>query len=229
MGKVLIIEDEIEIAELERDYLHIAGFEADIETDGAEGLKKALTNDYDVYILDVMLPGVDGFEICSKLRSVKKTPIIMVSAKKDDIDKIRGLGYGADDYVVKPFSPSELVARVKAHVSRYESLVGKEQKNEIIKVRGLKIDKTAHRVFVNEEEKQFTSNEFELLLYLAENPNHVFTKDDLFLKIWGMESAGSDIATVTVHIKKIREKIEADSTAPQYIETIWGVGYRFKI
>ena len=176
-----------------------------------------------------MLPGTDGFEICKRIREKKNTPILMVSAKKDDIDKIRGLGLGADDYITKPFSPSELVARVKAHLARYERLIGSNaQKNDIIEIRGIRIDKTARRVWVNEEEKQFTTKEFDLLTFLAENPNHVFTKDELFSKIWDMESIG-DIATVTVHIKKIREKIEFNTAKPQYIETIWGVGYRFKL
>lgn len=176
-----------------------------------------------------MLPNVDGFEICKKVREKKNTPIIMVSAKKEDIDKIRGLGLGADDYMTKPFSPSELVARVKAHLARYERLVGSGVKaNEIIEIRGIKIDKTARRVYVNGEEKAFTTKEFDLLTFLAENPNHVFTKEELFNKIWDMESIG-DIATVTVHIKKIREKIEFNTSKPQYIETIWGVGYRFKV
>ena len=182
-----------------------------------------------MFILDLMLPGTDGFEICRKIREKKNTPVLMVSAKKDDIDKIRGLGLGADDYITKPFSPSELVARVKAHLARYERLIGSTaQKNDIIEIRGIRIDKTARRVWVNEEEKQFTTKEFDLLTFLAENPNHVFTKDELFSKIWDMESIG-DIATVTVHIKKIREKIEFNTAKPQYIETIWGVGYRYKL
>ncbi len=180
-------------------------------------------------ILDLMLPEVDGFEICRQVREVKDIPIIMVSAKKEDIDKIRGLGLGADDYITKPFSPSEMVARVKAHMARYERLVtATAAKNDVIEIRGIKIDKTARRVWVNGEEKNFTNKEFDLLTFLAENPNHVFTKDELFREIWDMESIG-DIATVTVHIKKIREKIEFNTAKPQYIETIWGVGYRFKV
>lgn len=229
MAKILIIEDEISIAELERDYLELSGFTVEIETSGDNGLTKALEEEFDLVILDLMLPEIDGFEICKRLRESKNTPIIMVSAKRDDIDKIRGLGLGADDYMTKPFSPSELVARVKAHLARYERLVGSNaQKNDIIEIRGIKIDKTARRVWVNGEEKSFTTKEFDLLTFLAENPNHVFTKDELFRKIWDMASIG-DIATVTVHIKKIREKIEYDTSKPQYIETIWGVGYRFKI
>lgn len=226
--KILIIEDETEIAELERDYLEIDGFYVEIETDGKEGLKKGLEKEFDLVILDLMLPGLSGFDICKQLREEKDIPIIMVSAKKEDIDKIRGLGLGADDYMTKPFSPSELVARVKAHLKRYEQLVGSGRKeNEIVETGGIKIDKTARRVFVNGEEKSFTTKEFNLLTFLAERPNRVFTKEELFREIWEMESVG-DIATVTVHIKKIREKIEKDTSNPQYIETIWGVGYRFK-
>ena len=229
MSKILIVEDEVAIAELEKDYLELSGFDVVMQHTGDAGLKAALNEDFNLIILDLMLPNVDGFEICKKVREKKNTPIIMVSAKKEDIDKIRGLGLGADDYMTKPFSPSELVARVKAHLARYERLVGSGVKaNEIIEIRGIKIDKTARRVWVNEEEKQFTTKEFDLLTFLAENPNHVFTKDELFSKIWDMESIG-DIATVTVHIKKIREKIEFNTEKPQYIETIWGVGYRFKL
>ena len=229
MSKILIIEDEIEIADLEKDYLELSGFEVSIANDGKKGLVMALTEDYDLIILDLMLPGIDGFEVCKTIREKKNIPIIMVSAKKDDIDKIRGLGLGADDYMTKPFSPSELVARVKAHMARYDRLVGSQAKvNDIIEIRGIRIDKTARRVYVDDVEKAFTTKEFDLLTFLAENPNHVFTKEELFREIWDMESVG-DIATVTVHIKKIREKIEYDTAKPQYIETIWGVGYRFKI
>ena len=229
MSKILIIEDEESIAELEKDYLELSGFEVEIETSGDSGLMRALEEEFDLFILDLMLPGVDGFEICKQVREKKNTPILLVSAKKDDIDKIRGLGMGADDYITKPFSPSELVARVKAHLARYERLIGSNaQENEIVEIRGLKIDKTARRVYVNGEERQFTTKEFDLLTFLAQNPNRVFTKEELFQNIWGMESIG-DIATVTVHIKKIREKIEYNTAKPQYIETIWGVGYRFKV
>ncbi len=208
MSKILIVEDEEAIADLEKDYLELSGFQVEVANDGAAGLEKALGEDYDLFILDLMLPGVDGFEICRKVRDEKNTPIIMVSAKKDDIDKIRGLGLGADDYMTKPFQMLE--------------------KNKVIEIRGLKIDTTARRVWVNGEEKTFTTKEFDLLTFLAGHPNHVYTKEDLFREIWDMESVG-DIATVTVHIKKIREKVEMDTSNPQYIETIWGVGYRFKV
>ena len=229
MSKILIVEDEEAIADLEKDYLELSDFEVTIENNGDKGLETALKGNYDLVILDLMLPGIDGFEVCKKIREEKNIPIIMVSAKKDDIDKIRGLGLGADDYMTKPFSPSELVARVKAHMARYERLVGSNQKvNDIIEIRGLKIDKTARRVYVDGEERIFTTKEFDLLTFLAENPNHVYSKEELFREIWAMDSIG-DIATVTVHIKKIREKIEFDTAKPQYIETIWGIGYRFKI
>ena len=228
MSKVLIVEDEDAIAEIEGDYLELSGFDVTLASDGKEGLDIALKEDFDIIILDIMLPGMDGFDICKEIRKEKDIPIIMVSAKKEDIDKIRGLGIGADDYMTKPFSPSELVARVKAHLARYERLLtNNKPENEIIEIRGIKIDKTARRVFVNGEEKSFTTKEFDLLTFLAEHPNHVYTKEELFREIWDMDSIG-DIATVTVHIKKIREKIEADTSNPQYIETIWGVGYRFK-
>ena len=185
MNKILIIEDEEAIAELEKDYLEISDFEVTIENDGEKGLKTALSEEFDLIILDLMLPGIDGYEICKQIRNQKNIPIIMVSAKKDDIDKIRGLGLGADDYMTKPFSPSELVARVKAHLSRYERLIGSNQKqNDIVEIRGIKIDKTARRVYVDGEEKVFTTKEFDLLTFLAENPNHVFTKDELFREIW---------------------------------------------
>lgn len=229
MSKILIIEDEDAIAELERDYLELSGFKVEVVNDGEDGLEKSLKENYDLIILDLMLPGVDGFEICRRVREVKNTPIIMVSAKKEDIDKIRGLGMGADDYMTKPFSPSELVARVKAHLARYERLLGSAvEENKVVEIRGIKIDTTARRVWINGEEKAFTTKEFDLLTFLASHPNHVYTKDELFSEIWDMESIG-DIATVTVHIKKIREKIEFDTSNPQYIETIWGVGYRFKV
>ena len=229
MSKILIVEDEEAIADLEKDYLELSGFKVEVANDGQSGISKALKGNYDLFILDLMLPGVDGFDICRQIREEKNTPIIMVSAKKDDIDKIRGLGLGADDYMTKPFSPSELVARVKAHLARYDRLTGSAaQKNKVIEIRGLKIDTTARRVWINDEEKTFTTKEFDLLTFLASHPNHVYTKEELFREIWDMDSIG-DIATVTVHIKKIREKIEYDTSHPQYIETIWGVGYRFKV
>ncbi|WP_138756221.1 response regulator transcription factor [Paenibacillus sinopodophylli] len=224
MSRILIIEDEKSIAELERDYLEINGYEVDVEHSGDQGLIRALQESYDLIILDVMLPKVDGFEICRKIRSEKNTPIILISSKTEDIDKVRGLGLGADDYMVKPFSPSEMVARVKSHIARYERFLGKQQ-NEEISLGSLRIDKMSRRVYLNETEVTFTTKEFDLLAFLAANPNRVYSKEQLFDRIWGSDSLG-DHNTVAVHIRKVREKIEPDSSNPQYIETIWGAGYR---
>ncbi|RXZ77879.1 DNA-binding response regulator [Paenibacillaceae bacterium] len=230
MGKkILIVEDETTIAELERDYLESHGFEVEMAGSGELGLQMALSGDYDLLILDLMLPKVDGFEICRQLREKKDIPILMVSAKKEEIDKIKGLGLGADDYMTKPFSPGELVARVKAHLSRYDRLIGsREEQAEQVRIRGLIIEKPSRRVFINEREVSLTSKEYDLLLFMAVHPNRVFGKEELFERIWGMDSMG-ELTTVTVHIRRIREKIELDPSTPQYIETIWGVGYRFKI
>ena len=227
--KILVVEDEKNIAELERDYLEANGYEVEIAIDGKSGLDRALESDFDLVILDVMLPGIDGFEVCRQIRKSKECPVLMVSAKKDEIDKIRGLGLGADDYITKPFSPSELVARVTAHISRYERLTskGEEPVNYVINIGNLSIDKNARRVFINDEEVSLTNKEFDLLVFLASNPNVVFSKDTIFDKIWGLDAIG-ETSTVTVHINRIREKIEDDSSNPQYIETVWGAGYRFK-
>lgn len=225
--RILIIEDEESIAELERDYLVISGYECDLVDNGIKGLEMALKEDYSLIILDIMLPGLDGFSILSKLREQKDTPVILVSAKQEEIDKIRGLGLGADDYMTKPFSPGELVARVKTHISRFNRLTGGRLKSNILKIRGLEIDKDAHRVMVNNVEKALTAKEYDLLLFLAENPNRVFSRDTLLDRIWGMDAFG-ETATVTVHIQRIREKVEADTQNPQYIETVWGAGYRFR-
>ena len=227
--KILVVEDEKNIAELERDYLEANGYEVEIAFDGKSGLDRALESDFDLVILDVMLPGIDGFEVCRQIRKSKECPVLMVSAKKDEIDKIRGLGLGADDYITKPFSPSELVARVTAHISRYERLTskGEEPVNYVINIGNLSIDKNARRVFINDEEVSLTNKEFDLLVFLASNPNVVFSKDTIFDKIWGLDAIG-ETSTVTVHINRIREKKEDDSSNPQYIETVWGAGYRFK-
>lgn len=228
--RILIIEDDLAIAELERDYLEINGFEVEIRQNGARGLELAISESFDLIVLDLMLPEIDGFEICKKIREKKQTPILMISARKDDIDKIRGLGLGADDYLTKPFSPNEMVARVKAHISRFEKLsgTGKLQRQRELVIRGLVINLDARRVALNGEEILLTTKEYDLLLFLAQNPNHVFSKEALLDKVWGMEYFG-DSATITVHIGKIRDKIEKDKDNEQFIETIWGVGYRFKV
>lgn len=228
--KILIIEDDASIAELENDYLTMSGFDCDIASDGNMGLQMAQRGDYALIIVDIMLPGRDGFSICKELRQSKDIPIIFLSAKSDDVDKIRGLGLGADDYMTKPFSPSELVARVKTHISRYEKLVAKnpEKKSDVLTVHGLKIDKNARRVYVDGTEVSMPVKEYELLLFLAENPNIVFSKERLFDRIWGMDAMG-DVSTVTVHIQRIRDKIDKDRSGSKYIETVWGAGYRFRI
>lgn len=232
MKRILIVEDELAIAELQRDYLEVAGYHVEIEERGDRGLELALREEWDLLILDVMLPETDGFEICRHVRSRKELPILLVTAKQEEIDKIRGLGLGADDYVTKPFSPSELVARVRAHLARYERLTGQDlrrvqARSEQIAIGGLHIDKGTRQVAVNERDVSLTSKEFDLLVFLALHPNRVFTRDELFERVWGLDSAG-DVATVTVHVRKLREKIEPDPKQPQYIETIWGVGYRLK-
>lgn len=226
MKRVLIIEDDPDIAELERDYLQLNGYKADIAGDGLQGLKKAVSGMYDVIVVDLMLPHKDGYEIIKEIRKNKEIPIIVVSAKNEDIDKIRGLDFGADDYLTKPFSPAELTARVKAHVKRYERLKGRKAALEVIQHRGLEINTASHKVFVNGKEIQLTTKEYELLVFLASNPNIVFSKEHIFNTLW-MDDYSGDAATVAVHIQKIRKKIEKDSSNPEYIETIWGSGYRF--
>lgn len=221
MNRILIIEDDRSIAELERDYLEINNFRCDIAETGPDGLARALSDSFDLIIIDIMLPGMDGFEVLAKLRQKKQTPVIMLSAKSEDIDKIRGLGLGADDYMTKPFSPNELVARVKAHIARHDILTN--HKHRIITIRALSIDKDAHKVTVDGREITLTAKEFDLLEFLAENPNHTFSKDLLFDRIWGMDAIG-DVSTVTVHIQRIRDKLGEDGG--KYIETVWGVGYR---
>jgi len=232
LKKILIVEDDELIAELEKDYLNASNYETEIACDGLQGLNAIRKNQYDLILLDVMLPKMNGFEICKEIRKDMDTPIIFVTAKKEDIDKIRGFGFGADDYIVKPFSPSELVARVKAHIGIHEKLLQKSGSDrdisEEIRIKDLRILPLSRRVYVQEEEAALTNKEFEILLFLAENPNIVFSKNNLFEKIWGMDAIG-DTATVTVHINRLREKIEKDPSNPEYIDTIWGAGYRFKL
>jgi DNA-binding response OmpR family regulator len=227
MKQILIIEDDINIAEMERDYLQLNGYKSEIAQDGCLGLKMALQGIYDVIIVDLMLPGKDGYEIIKEIRKHFEIPIIVVSARTEDIDKIRGLDFGADDYMTKPFSPAELAARVKSHINRYERLKGNPVSSEIINRRGLEINTASHRVFVNGKEIQMTSKEYAILVFLALNPNIVFTKEQIFDRVWGDEIY-SDTATVPVHIQKIRKKIEKDPSSPEFIETLWGTGYRFK-
>lgn len=231
MKKVLIVEDDELIINLERDYLIASDFEVDTALDGKNGLKLYMDNDYDLIILDVMLPEMDGFELCRIIRNESNVPVMMITARKEDIDKIRGLGLGADDYMVKPFSPAEMVARANAHIKmhqRLESANPKSKQVQNIAIKDLKINPETRRVFVNEKEISLVNKEYELLLFLAENPDIVFSKETLFDRVWGMDALG-DTATVTVHINRLREKIETDMSNPKYIETVWGAGYRFKL
>lgn len=226
MKKVLIVEDDLDIAELERDYLQLNGYHAEIAQDGEAGLKKALSGRFDIVVVDLMLPGKHGFEIIREIRKKHEIPIVVVSAKNEDIDKIRGLEIGADDYLTKPFSPAEFVARIKSHMKRYERLKGDSSVYETILHKGLEINTASRQVFVNDREVQLTTKEYEILVFLATHPNIVFTKERMLSAIWGNEYFG-DTATIAVHIQKIRKKIEIDPAAPAYIETIWGAGYRF--
>lgn len=232
MKKILIIEDDKSISELQKDYLEVAGFRVEVCDNGLDGLKMIKQNVYNLIILDIMLPGMDGLEILRVIKDEKDMPVLLVSAKKEEIDKIKGLSLGADDYITKPFSPGELVARVKSNMGNYERLKQKYgnglKENDILIIRGLKIDKDARRVFIHEQEVSLAHKEFDLLLYLIQNPNRVFGREELFERVWGLEAMG-DSATITVHIARVREKIETDPSNPQYIETVWGAGYRFRV
>lgn len=232
MKKILIIEDDNSISELQKDYLELAGFGVTISPDGREGLHVLEQSDFDLLILDIMLPGLDGLEILRRIRDDKTIPVLLVSAKKEEIDKIKGLSLGADDYITKPFSPGELVARVKAHLENYDKIKRRfsegYKRSGSLTIRGLKIEKDARRVFINDKETFLAQKEFDLLLFLVQNPNRVYGREELFEKVWGLEALG-DSATVTVHIARIREKIEYDPSNPQYIETVWGAGYRLRV
>lgn len=227
MKKVLLVEDDGDIAELERDYLEADGFAVDVSSDGDEGMRLARTGDYCLILLDVMLPGADGFAICRAVRKERDIPILMVSARLEDVDKIRALGLGADDYIVKPFSPSELVARVKAHIARYERLKGDVQESiPALHFGALEIQPQTHRVFVSGREVRLAVREFELLLFLAQHPQIVFSKETLYDRVWSLDAVGST-STVSVHMNRLREKIETDPANPCWLQTVWGAGYRF--
>lgn len=228
MSKILIIEDDREIAEIERDYLELDGFASDIASDGVSGLEKALNGGYDLILLDLMLPGMDGFSVCKRLREKLDIPILMVTARTQDIDKIRGLGFGADDYIEKPFSPGVLVARVKAHLAQYTRLKPRQAESSVISVGPVSIDTDARTVTVRGAAVALTNKEYELLLFLARHPNQIFSREDLYEMIWGLESMGDNI-TVAVHVNRLREKLEEDPAKPQLIQTVWGVGYRLSI
>ena len=228
MSRILIIEDDKEIAGIERDYLELEGMEADVAADGLGGLEAALGGSYDLVLLDLMLPGMDGFSVCRRLREKLDIPILMVTARTQDIDKIRGLGFGADDYIEKPFSPAVLVARVKANLAQYSRLRPKREDSAVITVGALTIDAAARTVAVHGKPVALTNKEFELLLFLARHPNQVFSREDLYELIWGLESMGDNI-TVAVHVNRLRDKLEDDPSNPQLIQTVWGVGYRLNM
>ncbi|WP_409367425.1 response regulator transcription factor [Lysinibacillus sp. 38-6] len=226
-SRILIIEDDISIAELQRDYLEIHDIEAEIVTDGFEGLNRALMEPYDLVVVDLMLPSMNGFEICRRIREQKNIPLMIVSAKKEDIDKIRGLGLGADDYITKPFSPSEFVARVQAHSKRYKQLTGTEQTQDYLEMKNIVVDKAARKVLVLGQEVIFTTKEFDLLVFFMEHPNRVWTKEQLFRQLWYMDDLDGDVFTVVVHVGRIRDKLKKGKLSELPIETIWGSGYRF--
>ena len=228
MSRILIVEDDPDISAVERDYLELSDFEADIAETGTDGLAMVLEGGYDLVLLDLMLPGLDGFSVCRKIREKSDIPILLVTARREDVDKIRGLGYGADDYIEKPFSPSVLVARVKANLAQYRRLKGETPEgNKELAGGGLRIDTDARRVFRGSDELQLKNKEYELLLFLMRHPNQVFSREDLYELIWGLESMGDNV-TVAVHVNRLRGKIEEDPSTPEHIQTVWGAGYRFK-
>ena len=227
--KILIIEDDNDIAALEKDYLEINNFEVAIETDGYKGMERALKEQFALILLDLMLPGMDGMTICRNIREKVDVPILMVSARIEEVDKIRGLGLGADDYITKPFAPAELVARVKSHITRYGRLTKNSATRKTfdeLDFGDLRINHTTYQVFVNNNEISLTRKEFELLYFLASNREMVFSKEQIYDKIWGDDMYG-DMKTITVHIKRLREKIEKNPSEPVYIQTVWGTGYKF--
>lgn len=229
MNKILIIEDDLNIQGIERDYLEANSFSVSTAADGESGLELALNNDFDLILLDIMLPKIDGLEVCKKIRAQKDIPILLVSAKKEELDKIKGLGFGADDYIVKPFSPGELVARVIAHISRYQRLTAKEEKSsadEDITIDELTLKKSSRRAYIRDTEIVLTNKEFDLIYFLAKSPDTVFSKEELFNEIWNYDSIG-ETSTITVHVNRIRDKIKEIDPALDFIHTVWGRGYRF--
>ena len=231
MNRILIIEDDLAIAEIERDFLEINGYEVTVKTDGIAGMEEALTGQYNLILLDLMLPGIDGYEVCKRIRDKIDIPILMVTARIEDVDKVRGLGLGADDYISKPFSPTELVARVKANLAQYERLISAANgsgKTQEIRFGAMRLNPQTRKVYVGDEEIELKNKEYELLYFLISNPNHVFSKEHIYERIWGMDAFG-DLKTVAVHINRLREKIEKDPQNPVYLQTVWGAGYRFSV
>lgn len=227
MEKILIIEDDTSIALLERDYLEIEGYEVDIASDGEKGIERGNSGEYNLILLDLMLPKIDGFEVCKKLREKLDIPILMVTARGEDIDKIRGLGLGADDYIEKPFSPHVLVARVKANLAQYKRVSKEDDKSSEIIIGDVRLNVKTHRLYVRDREVELKNKEYELLYFMMMNADIIFDKETLYEKVWGMDAMG-DNATVAVHVNRLREKMEKDPSNPEYIETVWGAGYRFR-
>ncbi len=227
MQKILIVEDDEDIATIERDYLELNSYQVEVAADGKTGLARGLSGEFDLILLDLMLPGMDGFSICRRLREETDVPILLVTARREDIDKIRRLGLGADDYIEKPFSPSVLVARVKAHLAQYARLTGSRKQRAQLQVGGIQLNTQTRRVQVDGREVELKNKEYALLLFLMLHLDVVSSREELYEQIWGLDAMG-DNATVAVHINRIREKIEKDPAKPQYIQTVWGAGYRLK-
>ena len=231
MSKILIVEDEVAIADLEKDYLELSGFDVEVANDGLIGLQKALEEDYNLVILDLMLPGIDGYQVCREIRTRSNVPIIMLSAKGEVFDKVLGLELGADDYIMKPFDSKELVARVKAVLRRYQAVpkteAPKETKGKCVEYPGITINLTNYTVLVDDIRVDMPPKELELLYFLASSPNQVFTREQLLDQIWGYEYIG-DTRTVDVHVKRLREKLEGVSDQ-WTLKTVWGVGYKFEV
>ena len=229
MSKVLIIEDEVAIADLEKDYLELSGFEVETENDGVVGLKRALSEDFDMYILDLMLPGIDGFEICKQIREEKNTPILMVSAKKDDIDKIRGLGLGADDYITKPFSVSELIARLEAltrRIHRGTSAAKPAEEPEQLVSGPFVLDEKSRILYKSGTPIDLTQVEFQIMELFFRNPATALVREKILEGVWGKNYFG-DVKIVDVNIRRLRIKIEDNTANPTYITTVWGYGYKW--
>ena len=227
MAKILIIEDDEAIAAIERDYLELNGFEVEIAPDGITGLHRGLSGGFDLILLDLMLPGMDGFSLCRRLREKLNISILMVTARQEDIDKIRGLGLGADDYIEKPFSPNVLVARVKANLAQYTRLLGSKKAPDEIVLGEVRLNTATHRVYLRDRDIVLKNKEYELLMFLMLHVDMVFDRETLYEKVWGLDAMG-DNATVAVHINRLREKLEKNPAKPRYIETVWGAGYRFR-
>jgi len=224
MRRILVLEDDHAIADLERDYLEAAGYSVTWEADGQKGLEALLSGNFELALIDLMLPGLSGFEVCRRVRETKDLPLLVVSALSSDLDKVKALGLGADDFVTKPFSPAELTARVQAHLARYDRLTRAEEPAESWSVRGLEMNRASRQVWRDGREIILTPREFDVLELFMTHPGRVFSKEEVFALVW-KEQYG-DTTTVTVHVRKLREKLGDETSAPLYIKTVWGLGYR---